>query len=201
MSQFFVISAPSGTGKTTLVKKIVAEVPDCCRSVSATTRPPRRGEREGVDYRFVDGATFREMILRGEFFEWQEVHGFLYGTAHKVLQEAQRTGVDLLLDIDTRGALAIKQAYSGSCLIFLKPPTWETLVERLKGRKTEEAESLQRRLEAAKRELEEQKKFDYVIINDRLDKTIEEVKQVIERERQVRRDKKLVPPQPGPKGR
>ena len=183
MSQFFVISAPSGTGKTTIARKILEKISGCRRSVSATTRSPRPGEQSGIDYHFVDEAAFRGMVERGELFEWEEVHGALYGTPRKNLREAEESRIDLLLDIDTRGALSVKQAFPQSCLIFLKPPSWEVLEERLKGRKTEAGESLKRRLEAARREMAEQNKFDYVIINDELEKTVAEVKGVMERER------------------
>lgn len=181
--KFFVISAPSGTGKTTVVKRILKEVPDCVRSVSMTTRKRRQDEQEGIDYRFVDPETFRKKIDEGDFFEWEEVHGHLYGTPRSLLEEARLQGKSVILDIDVRGALSVKRAYPDSCLIFLKPPSKEVLERRLKGRKTEQEEALRARLKAAERELEEQKNFDYVIINDDLEKAIGEVRKLIEEKR------------------
>lgn len=186
-SLFIVISAPSGTGKTTVDRKVLSQLTDCLRSISVTTRKPRSGEREEVDYRFVTPARFQKMIDQGDFFEWEEVHGFLYGTPKVNLGEATRKGVDLLLDIDVRGALSIKKGYPESVLIFLSPPSLEVLEARLRGRRTEGEESLQQRLKAARREMEAKKEFDYVIINDELDQAVREVIEIIRQEREKRK--------------
>ena len=169
-----------------MVRRIVQEVPGCARSISATTRAQRPEEVDGTDYFFVSPETFQEMIAKREFFEWEEVHGHLYGTPKSGLEKALGQGKDLLLDIDTRGALTVKRAFQESCLIFLKPPSPEILERRLRTRKTEAETSLQKRLEAARRELEEQNKFDYVIINDDLERAVREVKGVIAKERAKR---------------
>lgn len=180
MGRFFVISAPSGTGKTTLVSRLLREMPDLGRSVSWTTRPPRAGEKEGIDYHFIDEKTFREMAHEDRFFEWEEVHGFFYGTPKEPLLERRKKGKDTVLDIDTRGALNLKQAFPESCLIFLLPPSLAVLEERLRSRRTEEEVSLKRRMENARREIAEKDKFDYVIINDDLDRAYREVKKIID---------------------
>ena len=182
--KLFVISAPSGTGKTTIVRRILQKFPQCIRSISATTRKPRPAERDGIDYHFLSEAEFRRKIAAGEFFEWEEVHGALYGTPKSSIEVARHGDKDLILDIDTRGALSIQKAYGkASCLIFLKPPAQEILEQRLRQRRTEEETSLKKRLEAAQRELAEQNKFDYVIINDDLERAVQEVAAVIEKVR------------------
>ncbi|MBI2083240.1 MAG: guanylate kinase [Deltaproteobacteria bacterium] len=180
---FFAISAPSGTGKTTICKRILSELVGIVGSISVTTRPKRAGEREGIDYHFVDQETFLKMREQGELYEWQELHGFFYGTQRRLLEEAIRAGKDLLFDIDTRGALTIKRDFPESCLIFLRPPSHDILEQRLKGRKSEKDESLRRRLTAAEEELKQQDQFDYVIINDDLDHAVAEVKRIIQERR------------------
>ena len=176
---FFVVSAPSGTGKTTLVNRLLAEFPEIRRSVSCTTRPPRHGEKEGVDYYFIDDGKFREMVNQGLFFEWEEVHGAFYGTPKAPIIKRRDDGLDTILDIDTRGALNLKRAYPDSRLIFLMPPSIEVLEQRLRRRKTEEEVSLKRRMENARREMIEKDKFDYVIINDELDRAYQELRNII----------------------
>lgn len=176
---FFVVSAPSGTGKTTLVNRLLAEFPEIRRSVSCTTRPPRHGEKEGVDYYFIDDGKFREMVVQGLFFEWEEVHGAFYGTPKAPIIKRRDDGLDTILDIDTRGALNLKRAYPDSRLIFLMPPSIEVLEQRLRRRKTEEEVSLKRRMENARREMIEKDKFDYVIINDELDRAYQELRNII----------------------
>lgn len=185
LGRLFVVSAPSGTGKTTLVRKILKEVPGCVRSISVTTRKPRSGEADGVDYRFVSEGAFREMVDRGDLFEWEEVHDHCYGTPRAPLEARRREGRDILLDIDTRGALSIKRSYPDSCLIFLAPPSEAALEQRLRARKTEGEVSLRKRLEAARLEMAEKKRFDYVILNDDLEQAFREVRKIIEAKRAV----------------
>ena len=181
--KFFTLSAPSGTGKTTLLMRVLREFPDLERSVSCTTRPPRPGEKDGVSYRFVDEKTFREMIQNDGFFEWEEVHGHFYGTPKAPLIARREKGRDTILDIDTRGAMSVKKSYPDSCAIFLMPPSIEVLEQRLRARQTESEASLARRLNNARMEMNEKNKFDYVIVNDELDRAFEEMKRLIVLER------------------
>jgi guanylate kinase len=160
-------------------------MPDLERSVSWTTRPPRPGEKEGVDYRFIDEKTFREMVREDRFFEWEEVHGSFYGTPREPLLQRRREGKDTVFDIDTRGALNLKQAFPESCLVFLLPPSLAVLEERLRRRRTEEEVSLKRRMENARREIAEKDKFDYVIINDDLDRAYEKLREIVFKEKRV----------------
>lgn len=159
-------------------------MPTLGRSVSCTTRPPRAGEKDGVDYHFIDEAAFRRMVQEDRFFEWEEVHGSLYGTPKDLLLKRRREGKDTVLDIDTRGALNLKKAFPDSCLIFLLPPSLTALEERLRRRRTEEEVSLKRRMENARREIAEKDKFDYIVINDDLDRAYDEVWKTILREKE-----------------
>lgn len=179
----FILSAPSGTGKTTLLKRLLAEFPKIGRSVSCTTRPPRSEERDGRDYYFVDEKKFRRMVKEGRFFEWEEVHGFFYGTLREHLIGCQGEGKDTVLDIDTRGALNVKKEFPGARLIFLMPPSLQVLEERLRRRQTEGEDSLKLRLEDARREIAEKDRFDYVIVNDDLDQAYEGLRRIVLRER------------------
>jgi guanylate kinase len=177
--RIFVVSAPSGAGKTTLLNRLLADFPDMARSVSCTTRPPRAGEKEGVDYYYVDEKSFREMAQKDEFFEWEEVHSFFYGTPKAPLIDRRRKGLDTVLDIDTRGAMSVRRSFPDAVLIFLMPPSIEALEARLKGRQTEAPGALKKRLENARAEMAEQDKFDYVIINDDVDQAYSELKKII----------------------
>lgn len=181
--RFFVVSAPSGTGKTTLVQRLLAEVPGLTRSISCTTRPLRAGEKSDRDYHFIPEQEFRQKVEEGAFFEWEEVHGHLYGTPQAPLLANRREGKDTVLDIDVRGALNLKKAYPDSCLIFLLPPSMEALETRLKNRNTEGEGALKRRLEGAKREMTLRDRFDFVIVNDELDRAYAELKSIVMRER------------------
>lgn len=177
--RFFVISAASGTGKTTLVKRLLQEVPGLKLSVSYTTRPRRPGETEGFDYRFIDRDTFQEMVKRQDFFEWEEVHGSCYGTPKDPLMESRRKGIDTLFDVDTRGAQNIKKKFPDSVLIFLLPPSVEVLSERLKQRHTEDAQALKRRIEEGKQQIAEKGRFDYNVVNDDVDRAFNELKGIV----------------------
>ncbi len=177
------MSAPSGAGKTTLLNRLLADFPDIARSVSCTTRAPRAGEQAGVDYVFIDEKTFRDMAQNDLFFEWEEVHSSFYGTPKGPLIERRAQGRDTVLDIDTRGAMSLRRAYPDACLIFLKPPSIEALETRLKARRTEAPEALKRRLENARREMAEQDRFDYVIINDNIDRAYQELRNIVDKVR------------------
>jgi guanylate kinase len=179
----FVISAPSGAGKTTICNKIIRRVPNIRQSVSFTTRGPRKGETDGVDYTFVGKKTFERMISRGEFIEWAEVHGNLYGTSKKRLEGLMRSGFDVMLDIDTQGAKQIKNSFGKGVFIFILPPSIRVLRERLQNRKSNTREDMERRLRRAAVEIKDYKMYDYVIVNDLLADSVRKLEAVITAER------------------
>ncbi len=179
----FVISAPSGTGKTTICERLISSFSDLKMSVSHTTRNPRPGEENGVDYFFVDKNTFIQMIQNDDFVEWAEVYGNYYGTSKKMINEIYMSGNDILLDIDTQGAKNIKKIYRNSVLIFLLPPSLEELERRLLQRK-EESEIIKKRIDKALHEIEQYLNYDYLVINDNLDEATEKIKCIIQAERQ-----------------
>lgn len=178
-----VISAPSGVGKTTVARKLVEASDQLLFSVSATTREPRPGERPGIDYHFVRRADFEAMIENGELLEWAEVHGELYGTPSMNLEQAERAGSLLILDIDVQGARLIGENRPDSVTIFLLPPSFEALMQRLRARGSEGPKELRRRLSTAKAELAEIDAFRYVVVNDELDDTVREIQAIITAER------------------
>ena len=175
----FVVSAPSGAGKTTLCRQLLKKDPDIKLSVSYTTRQPRKGERDHVDYTFISKARFMKMIDKGEFAEWATVHGNLYGTSIKRLKELNRAGYDIILDIDTRGAMQLKKIYENAVYIFILPPSEEVLKERLVNRKTDSRDVIAGRLDNAKSEISCYKDYDYIVINDRLHKAFRELESII----------------------
>ncbi|RJR21881.1 MAG: guanylate kinase [Nitrospiraceae bacterium] len=175
----FVISAPSGAGKTTLCLKLLKKNPDIKLSVSFTTRKPRSRETNNVDYTFVSKARFMKMIDKGEFAEWATVHGNLYGTSIKRLKELNSAGYDIILDIDTNGARQLKKRYENAIYIFILPPSFEVLKERLVDRRTDSGEVIARRLDNAKNEIACYKDYDYIVVNDRLDKAYRELESIV----------------------
>lgn len=177
-----VLAAPSGTGKTTMARKLVEGPGSFTFSVSATTRPPRPGEEERGAYDFVDEDGFRAMVDRGELVEWATVHGHLYGTPRRNLEEAADDGLHVVLDIDVQGARQIRERVPDAILIFVFPPTAEELVSRLSGRGTEEPEQVGRRLKEADVELEQARNFDYIVVNDDLESALEEVRAIVRAE-------------------
>lgn len=179
----FIISAPSGTGKTTLVRKVMEEIPSLHFSVSYTTRPPRANEREGVDYHFVSPEVFREMIDKNLFLEWAEVLGHYYGTAWVDVETLKREGRDVILDIDTQGAKKAKERLGHAILIFLLPPSLETLRERLLNRGLDSKETIEFRLAHAKQDLEEAHWYHHLIMNDSIEEAVERLKAIIIHER------------------
>lgn len=189
-----IIAAPSGGGKSTVLRRVFAEVPALQFSISHTTRAPRAGEQNGREYFFVDENTFRASIADGAFLEWAEVHGRLYGTARAELDRARRDGNDLVLDIDVQGAAQILKAHPEALSIFLRPPSLEVLKERLRGRGSESAESLATRLANAEGELDRASEFRHVVVNDRLDDAVDAVKAIIAEARRARTAREIPAP-------
>lgn len=179
----FIISAPSGAGKTSLFKKVIKKIENIKASVSHTTRSSRPNERDGVDYHFIKQEEFQDKIKRGEFIEWAEVHGNLYGTSVENLKIIQDSGLDLILVIDIQGAEKIRKAYKNAICIFILPPSVEILEDRLKERGSDSEEEIQRRLNRAKEEILYYKDYDYVIINADIDKATDELRSIIIAER------------------
>jgi guanylate kinase len=182
-----VLSAPSGAGKTTLAHRLLKELPDTIFSVSVTTRRSRGKEQDGVDYHFVDVATFQQKIERGEFVEWAEVHGHFYGSLQSVVDEARaRKGV-AVFDIDVQGGQAIKRKHPDAVLVFVLPPSMEELERRLRDRKTDSDETIRRRLLAARSEIERGiASYDYIIVNDDFERAFQELRSVVVAERRRR---------------
>jgi guanylate kinase len=177
-----VLAAPSGTGKTTIAHRLVQGSRDFVFSVSATTRPPREGERNGMDYEFVTPAEFDVMRRGGELVEWAEVHGHMYGTPRHNIEEAGRRGEHVVLDIDVQGARQIRARVPDALLVFVLPPSAEALVERLTGRGTEPSQEVVRRLQNARAELSAAAGFDYLVVNDRLDGAVRQVREIVDAE-------------------
>ncbi|MEM7247109.1 MAG: guanylate kinase [Acidobacteriota bacterium] len=161
-----VVTAPSGAGKTTVLSRLRELQPELCFSVSATTREPREGERDGVDYHFLDRASFEQRIAASEFLEHAEVHGRLYGTLRTETEDRLTDGLDVLLDIDVQGAAQVRETGFPARFVFLLPPSREELERRLRGRGTETEEVVLRRLQAARSEMEEATRFDDLVVND-----------------------------------
>ena len=179
----FIVSGPSGAGKTSICNPVLARLSDISLSVSYTTRKARKGEREGVDYRFVDTATFERMVAAGEFAEWAEVHGNRYGTSRADVEVSLVAGRDLLLDIDTQGAEQIKRAYREAVSIFLLPPSREQLERRLVGRATDDQEAVRVRLQNACAEIGQLGGYDYFIVNADLESAVGGLMSIIAAER------------------
>jgi len=182
----FVISAPSGAGKTTLCQSVRADFPDVLYSVSYTTRKPRSGEREGVDYHFITAEEFKERIRQGRWAEWAEVHGHIYGTSADVIDQGLGAGRDILLDIDVQGAIQILARYPEGITIFIMPPDMETLRRRLEARGTDDRAEIARRLKNAEKEMAQRDLYRHVIINDRLAEAQDELKTLIRQYRSGR---------------
>ena len=178
-----VVSAPSGAGKTSLCEWVVTAVPGLAHSVSFTTRPPRRDEQHGRDYHFVDETAFRGMVDRGEFAEWAVVHGHLYGTSQALLVRHFTAGLDVILDIDTQGAALLRRGYPNGVFVFIVPPSWAMLEERLRRRQSDAEADIQRRLQRAREEVKSYAEYQYVIVNDEFARAAEELKAIIVAER------------------
>ena len=162
----YIVSAPSGSGKTTLLQNILKTFKDMKFSVSHTTRRPRDGERHGVDYFFTERAEFLRMIERGEFLEWAEYYGQLYGTSRTFVEEHVKSGCDVILDIDVNGARQVNDKIKDAISVFIMPPSFDELEKRLRLRRKESDEAIQRRLEIARNEINYCRDYNYIVIND-----------------------------------
>jgi guanylate kinase len=185
--ELIAVSAASGAGKTSIVKKILHLFPQIVFSISATTRPKRDNEIEGVEYFFITEKDFKKKIDNDEFVEWQKFYDYYYGTFKNFVDENINAGKSVLIEIDVIGAIYIKKHYPDSHVIYIMPPSYDELIKRLRNRKTETEEDFQKRIERAKMELSHKDKFDYIIVNENLDKAIEEtsvlIKKIVNKEK------------------
>ncbi len=179
----FVVSAPSGAGKTTLCKAITDSLESITHSISYTTRQPRPGEVDGRDYYFVSQKRFQEMIDAGDFAEYAKVHSNSYGTSKRVLHDMVREGIDVILDIDTQGARQIKSSEGRAVFIFIMPPSLDILEERLRNRKSDQEEEIRKRMRRAADEIRDYTMYDYVVVNRDFERALTELRSVIVAER------------------
>jgi len=179
----FAVAAPSGTGKSSLVKALLELDSHLVVSISHTTRPPRGQEQDGREYHFVDEPTFRAMIAAGEFVEWAEVHGNLYGTSRGAIESRITGGQDVVLEIDWQGALQIKQLFPNAVLIFILPPSWDELLLRLQRRGEDGSQVIARRMANAREEVSQARHFDFVIINALFETAVFDLKTVVHSQR------------------
>ena len=179
----FVVSSPSGGGKTSLCRRLVAEMPQVVQSVSYTTRAPRAEERDGHDYHFISPDAFQARLDKGEFLEWARVHEHWYGTSRPQIETATSAGLDVLLAIDVQGAAQLRERRIEAVHIFILPPSWEILAARLEARGAEPAAVRARRLQVARQELQHYATYDYMVINDQLDTAVDTLKAIIMAER------------------
>lgn len=179
----FIVSAPSGTGKTTLCKQIATSVPGLWHSVSVTTRKPRPGEESGREYFFVEEKTFQDMVARNEFLEYAQVYGNWYGTPRKALMDKMEQGIDVLLEIDVQGALQIKKKFEDAVYIFILPPSMDALRLRLQSRASDSPEEILRRLQKVKEEVWSFREYYYIVRNDDLEQSLRELQCIFFAER------------------
>ena len=177
--KLFVVAAPSGAGKSTLVKALLQNEPHLAVSVSHTTRAPRGQERDGCEYHFIDVDTFKQMVAAGQFFEHAHVHGNWYGTSRKSVETLLADGKDVVLEIDWQGALQIRELFPAAQLVFILPPSWDELAQRLRGRGEDLPEVIAKRLANARHEVAQAPRFDFVIINGYLDKALADLRSVV----------------------
>lgn len=181
--RLFVVSAPSGTGKTTVVERLAQRVPDLALSRSYTSRRARPGETDGVDYNFITRARFEEMIAAEEFLEWADVFGNFYGTCATDVEQHIASGRDIVLVIDVQGARQVRQRYRHTVGVFVLPPSFEVLEQRLRGRSKDPEEAMQRRLQTARDEVAAFTEYDYVVVNDELEACVDRLRAIVLAER------------------
>ena len=179
----FIVTAPSGAGKTSLVNELLHQIKNLLVSVSHTTRPIRPGETNGKNYHFIDERRFLSMISNGDFLETADVYGYKYGTSSKWVSAELGRGNDVILEIDWQGAIQIKRQFPGACSIFILPPSLEALIDRLKKRQQDDDETIARRMAQAKEVISHVKDADYAVVNDRFDETLNEVSSIIQSRR------------------
>ncbi len=179
----FIISAPSGTGKTTLCKQLSTNIPGLWHSISYTTRKPRPGEEHGREYFFTDESIFQSMIDRHEFVEWARVYGHLYGTPRKMLADKIEQGIDVLLEIDVQGAMQVKKKFDDAVSIFILPPSMTVLRQRLQARASDSTEEIQRRLQKVKEEVWSYREYAYIVRNDDLTRSLRDLESIFLAER------------------
>jgi len=182
MGKIVIFSAPSGSGKTTIVRSALKKFPELVFSISATTREKRGVEKDGVDYFFITEDEFKKKIEQNEFVEWESFYGYYYGTLKSFINSKMKNGKSVVLEVDVKGALKIKKEYPDAVAIFIRPPSIEELKRRLRDRKTESDEDLQKRIERAEMEIGYQKYFDYVVVNDDLERAKKEVYEILNKE-------------------
>ncbi len=179
MKKFFVISGSSGVGKGTVIKEFLRRNPSFRLSISCTTRGKRDGEIDGVNYFFLNKNEFQNCIKNNEFLEWEEFSGNFYGTKREFVEKCLENDENLILEIDTKGALQVKSLMDNAVLIFIAPPSIEELEKRLRGRHTETEEAIQRRLNSIKLEIENSRQFDYMVVNDTVENAVKELEKII----------------------
>ena len=174
-----ILSAPSGAGKTSLCRELFKTFPDIKESISYTTRKPRTGEVDGLAYHFISEEEFERMVDDDAFAEWAMVHGNMYGTALKTIEEARKNGIDMVLDIDCQGALKLKEQFEGGIYVFILPPSMDELRRRLESRSSDSQDVIDRRIARAEDEIKESRWYDYIIINDSFDVASTELASII----------------------
>ena len=184
IGHLFIISAPSGAGKTTIAKAVLKQFTDMCYSISYTTRKPRAGERDGVDYHFVSKQDFKKGINKDRWAEWAKVYGNYYGTSAEFIEKNLSSGCDILLDIDVQGTLQILKQYPDSVTIFILPPSLNALRKRLEMRGSDSQAVIEKRLENAKKEMAQKKMYRHTIVNDELSAAIDELCAIFNKYRQ-----------------
>lgn len=192
--ELFIVSAPSGAGKTTLCRKLCSTDPRLKHSVSFTTRPRRKNEKNNIDYSFISKERFTAMIRKGEFAEWAMVHGNFYGTSVKKLLDIKKRGYDAILDVDVQGARQLKHAFHEALFIFILPPSMKILEKRLKARMSDNPDEIKKRLQNAREEIKRYKEYDFIVVNDDLKKALKDMESIITSRRLVadKVDSKLI---------